>query len=195
MFMDFLLSKDVMWLPSQADSWYQFSKLLSFVSCNPDPLISGESKSPQQGSVRRKKAPQASALAASLYTPLHPLQNSFSQTQVHWHQKIDPILVHIFLYSILCISLDSGRIPVHVFQVRVPSICQINPSGTSSPPIRHRASFQIKMPHMHTRVLHASASYSFVPFLVSCKFNKMVLRSGLLSETCLSLPSVNVSVV
>ena len=95
--MDFLLSKDVMWWPSQADSWYQFLKLLSFVSCNPDPLISGESKSPQQGSVRRKKAPQASALAASLYTPLHPLQNSFSQTQVHWRQKIDPILVHIFL--------------------------------------------------------------------------------------------------
>ena len=192
MFMDFLLSKDVMWWPSQADSWYQFLKLLSFVSCNPDPLISGESKSPQQGSVRRKKAPQASALAASLYTPLHPLQNSFSQTQVHWHQYWSTF----FFLSILCISLDSGRIPVHVFQVRVPSICQINPSGTSSPPIRHRASFQIKMPHMHTLVLHGSASYSFVPFLVSCKFNKMVLRSALLSETWnLSLPSLNVGVV
>ena len=44
--------------------WYQFLKLLSFVSCNPDPLISGESKSAQQGVVRRKKkAPQVSALA------------------------------------------------------------------------------------------------------------------------------------
>ena len=62
--------------PSQADSWYQFSKLLSFVSCNPDPLISGESKSPQQGSVRRKKAPQASALLSTLHSTLSKIASA-----------------------------------------------------------------------------------------------------------------------
>ena len=69
----------------RGNGWYQFLKLLSFVSCNPDPLISGESKSAQQGAVRRKKAPQASALA----TALQPLENSYNLTLlVHWHQKL-----------------------------------------------------------------------------------------------------------
>ena len=52
--------------------WYQFLKLLSFVSCNPDPLISGESKSPSTGGSKEEEGTSGICTCyTAVSTPLH----------------------------------------------------------------------------------------------------------------------------
>ena len=196
MFMDFLLSKDVMWWPSQADSWYQFSKLLSFVSCNPDPLISGESKSPSTGGSKEEEGTSGICTCyTAVSTPLHVcayfydyffpcdhydygivyacynmfmLQNAMTIfCTCHTATIIQPLenkhnsLKRSSIQDILCtIIYYFATTTVHTAQVQVPLICQINPPIHLPvhlfSPIRHRASFQIKIHNMR----HLAASCS-----------------------------------
>ena len=176
--------------------WYQFLKLLSFVSCNPDPLISGESKSPSTGGSKEEEGTSGICTCyAAVSTPLHVcayfydyffkcdhyaygivyacynmfmLQNAMTIfCTCHTATIIQPLenkhnsLKRSSIQDILCTIIHyCATTTVHTAQAQVPLICQINPPIHLPvhlfSPIRHRASFQIKIHNMR----HLAASCS-----------------------------------
>ena len=170
--------------------WYQFLKLLSFVSCNPDPLISGESKSPSTGGSKEEEGTSGICTCyTAVSTPLHVcayfydyffpcdhydfgivyacynmfmLQNAMTIfCTCHTATIIQPLenkhnsLKGNSIQDILCTIIHYCAA-----QAQVPLICQINPPIHLPvhlfSPIRHRASFQIKIHNMR----HHAASCS-----------------------------------